>query len=399
LILPAWYPRPESPVDGIFIQDQAQCLARTFDVHVLVPRFVGWRDAWRGRWGPALSIERQDNVTVWRTRHVQMLPARVRTKPWGRPLSPAEAHARQYRAAILQGFKRLLKQRDKPDILHAHVVLPAGWTAAELGRRYGIPVVLTEHSGPFVVHMRTAGQRQMVRQAFGGVQCTLAVSPYLGGIMKEFWPGLEVGVLGNVVRTDFFTPGPAARRKQRFVFFLAALLYEAKGVQYALLALQELIRRGLAGVELVIGGDGPHRSELETMVRQLDLAAHCRFLGILDRVGIREQMRQCDAFVLPSLGETFCLVLAEAMACGKPVISTRCGGPEFVVPAEAGILVDTEEVSPLADAMGELVTGRRTFDASAIRASVVRRFGEEAFVENVARIYEEIWHRPQRAAA
>ena len=47
----------------------------------------------------------------------------------------------------------------------------------------------------------------------------------------------------------------------------------------------------------------------------------------LNREQVRERMQKCDVFVLSSLHETFGVVVGEAMACGKPVISTRCGGP------------------------------------------------------------------------
>ena len=102
-------------------------------------------------------------------------------------------------------------------------------------------------------------------------------------------------------------------------------------------------------------------------------------------------MQNCDVFVLSSLHETFGVVVGEAMACGKPVISTRCGGPEFVVNEETGVLVDVAKPQALADAMADFISDRVSFDPQAVRTSVVNRFSPEVFVRNVSAVYEQLW--------
>jgi glycosyltransferase involved in cell wall biosynthesis len=79
------------------------------------------------------------------------------------------------------------------------------------------------------------------------------------------------------------------------------------------------------------------------------------------------------------------------MACGKPVISTKCGGPEFVVTPETGILVPPADSEGLANAMEGFMTGKYKFEPTKIRESVKSRFGENAFLENISRVYEEVW--------
>jgi glycosyltransferase involved in cell wall biosynthesis len=91
------------------------------------------------------------------------------------------------------------------------------------------------------------------------------------------------------------------------------------------------------------------------------------------------------------LHETFGVVLGEAMACGKPVISTRCGGPEFVVNEETGVMVDVANPQEMADAMADFISGRVSFAPEAVRNSVVSRFSPEVFVRKVTAIYERFW--------
>jgi glycosyltransferase involved in cell wall biosynthesis len=79
------------------------------------------------------------------------------------------------------------------------------------------------------------------------------------------------------------------------------------------------------------------------------------------------------------------------MACGKPVIATRCGGPEFVVNEGSGVLVAPGDPAALAGAMREFVGGTIRYDAERIRRSVDERFGPEAFIRNIAAVYQSVW--------
>jgi len=282
----------------------------------------------------------------------------------------------------------------KPDIIHAHAVLPGGWVAVNLGRKYGIPVVLTEHSGPFSVHLQSKYQQCLVRETLTQVNRIIAVSPALARQIQTFHNPVQIEVVGNVIKTDFFVPlrdatidSPHPRTR----FLSVAILKKEKGLRYLVEAIHLLAQQGLTSFELLIGGDGPSRPVLEQMVRKLSLSNWCSFLGLLTQAEVKYWMQQCDVFVLPSLGETFGVVLGEAMACGKPVITTRCGGSEFVMTKETGMLVDVENPVALANAMDEFISRRVTFNPNVIRQSVSERFGEEIFLRNISSIYEQIW--------
>jgi len=382
LILPSWYPTRTYPVNGIFVRDQAREISKRYDVAVLYPRWAGCRDMLTCRFGPRSKNEEEAGLMVCRERALVPLPRQF------------ELGYYLYFRAAKRGFEKLLSTWGNPDMIHAHVVLPAGWAASLLGRRYGIPVVLSEHSGPFSMHLRSRGQRHLVRETLSRIDRVIAVSPTLEREIETFHQGAEIRVVGNVIRTEFFSPlngGPERARPRGLRFFSAALLNEKKGMHYLIEAMDLLAQRGVASFELTIGGDGPAKHALEQRVRNLGLSDRCRFLGMLTPLEVRNWIRKSDVFVLPSLRETFSIVLGEAMACGKPVIATRCGGPEFIVTEETGVLVDAANASALADAMDQFVTGKVTFNPDLIRQSVVERFGEETFLCAISKIYEELW--------
>lgn len=378
LLLVNWYPNAMSPVSGVFIRDQARLLAERFAVNVLAVQPVGLRTAFRNP--RHHRIEHDGNMAVYRVYA---------------PTPPYIPHLHFLSSAYTawRELHRYIRHYRPPDLIHAHVVLPCGWIAARAFQAWGIPAVLTEHTSPFTVHLYTSFQRRLVRETMRSIP-VLAVSPALRQRILEFVPTADVRVLGNVINTRFFTPADViledeSRTKKRFLTI--ALLSDQKGINYLLQAASLLRARVDCPFELVIGGDGTERQRLQRLAQQLGLTNVCRFVGLLDRTQVRDWMRWCDVFILPSIHETFGIVLGEAMACGKPVIATRCGGPEFVVEDGCGTLVPIADVRALADAMEQFLLGQVQYDPLRVRESVCARFGEDAFLRNIETIYNEIW--------
>ena len=382
LFIPSWFPNQDDPISGIFILEQAVALSQEFDVAVLIPGMAAWRNVLNPNAADKSVKETQSGLTVYRE--------------FARPMIPHGGESIDYDTfarAAESGLKKIVKEWGKPDVIHAHVVLPAGWSALRLAKRYGIPIVMTEHSSPFSMHLGTELSRRYVRETLTSVDRLIAISPALAEQLLGFEPGLNIDVIGESVRTDFFVPAENRAQPDRHGkrFFVAARLAEQKGLDHLITAVRLVADKGLNSFELVIGGDGPDRAKLEGLAKNLGVAERCHFLGGLNREQVKERMQACDVFVLSSLHETFGVVVGEAMACGKPVISTRCGGPEFVVDEETGVLVDVGKPEALADAMAEFILDRVSFDSQAVRNSVVNRFSPEVFARNVAAVYEQVW--------
>jgi len=377
LFIPSWYPSEADPISGVFIKEQAHALAMENDVAVLIPGLSSWRETLQQK--QLSTVDRSGPVAVYRE--------------FARPLIPHGPERIDYQTfarAAHNGFKKVLNEFGKPDVIHTHVVLPAGYSALKLAERYSIPIVLTEHSSPFSMHLDTELKRELVKKTLTGVGQVVAISPSLAEQLKKFVPDLQIKVIGELVSTEFFVPTTNGNGAHPLRFFVVARLAEQKGLSYLLRAVELLKKTEVRPFELVLGGDGPDRGDLERLVAELGITDQCRFLGSLDRAGVKEWMNKSDVFVLSSLHETFGVVVGEAMACGKPVISTRCGGPEFVVTDETGVLVDVASAESLAGAMAEFLRGRVSFDAANIRRSVVERFGADAFLRNITAVYDAV---------
>ena len=120
------------------------------------------------------------------------------------------------------------------------------------------------------------------------------------------------------------------------------------------------------------------------------MSEQVEFLGKLTREQVKNQMLNSDAFVLSSEYETFGVVLVEALALGKPIIATKCGGPESIVSKEVGYLVEKNSIDNLAKAMRDLIETYSQFEARQIREYCAIEFSEEAVVKKLEIIYTDI---------
>jgi glycosyltransferase involved in cell wall biosynthesis len=132
-------------------------------------------------------------------------------------------------------------------------------------------------------------------------------------------------------------------------------LSEQKGHSILLEAAARLAKDGKE-FELVLVGGGELREALERRMQALDLEGRVRITGFVSQERVVEELRAARALVLPSLGEGLPVVIMEAFALGRPVVSTFIAGiPELVMPGLNGWLVPAGSVDALAAAVAEVL--------------------------------------------
>jgi glycosyltransferase involved in cell wall biosynthesis len=110
-------------------------------------------------------------------------------------------------------------------------------------------------------------------------------------------------------------------------------------------------------------------------------------------------MRRSALLVLPSRSESFGSVLVEALACGTPVVATRCGGPEDIVADEVGVLVSKEDPEALAAALEHVLATRGSYDRARLRAHAVRHFSWDGIAGQYAQLYQDVLGQRRPAPA
>jgi glycosyltransferase involved in cell wall biosynthesis len=375
LVLPSWYPSPGHPLNGVFFREQAKILHEAgFPVGVVFPDLRRLRTM-----SPDALRENHFQVSAGREKG---LPT-VRLNGWNVP------SARLRRRLFCQGAKILAgcyaRRYGVPDLVHAHSTLWAGVGAVDIAEELGSRVMITEHHSGFIRDQIRSWQVPWIERSLERADRLTAVSAHLQSALKPFASGTDIYVTPNVVDADHFELADR-RGHEGFTFLTVSFLNHKKAVDVLIEAFA-LAFGDSDDVRLTVGGDGPLRNELKELARRRGVGSQIQFLGMLNRREVRNVMGKADGFVLPSLWETFGVVLIEAMATGLPVLATRCGGPEELVGEETGILVEPGDVHDLAAGLRELRRTASSYTPEAIRERTVNRYGKRAFVRRMSAHY------------
>ena len=230
------------------------------------------------------------------------------------------------------------ERRLRPDVVYAHFLVPSGLLAALATRA---PLVVTAH-GRDVRNVGAipgvgAATRAVVRRA----ATVIAVSDYLRRELEAKVPDArgKTAVISSGVDLERFRVEPPPDGAPRFLCL--GSLTERKNV----LRLARAFAR-LGEGTLTFVGDGPLRAALEPL-RGVEI------VGAVSNDDVPARISAARVVCQPSLIEPFGQALLEAMACGRPVVATRIGGPPEFVPADAGVLVDPLDEEALARALAE----------------------------------------------
>jgi glycosyltransferase involved in cell wall biosynthesis len=391
IVVPSWFPSPQTPLAGIFFAEQTQLLAKhapTIEVHVFaVPR----RDFEIPFKRP---VEALGVLARWRRspKHgmravaANYLVHRFQSLAW----SDRVAHGGLLHEArrMARVAHRIERERGPFDLVHAHVSHPAGFVAAGLARILGTPLVISEHMSPFPFDdMRGPDGRP-----FDDVLSPLAAAARVTAVSRAHaasiarWIDRPIDVFPNFIDETRFAPGSRVA-EEPFRFLSVGHLVPQKGFDVLLRALAICHAAG-ERYHLTVVGEGYEHDALQSTARELGLEQSVTWLGAPERSTMPDIYRAADAFVLASRHESFGVVVIEALASGLPVVATQCGGPEEIITADVGELAPPEDPAALADAMGRLA--RRRFDRPTIRRYFETTYSASAVVPRLERLYGEV---------
>lgn len=289
-------------------------------------------------------------------------------------------------------FQVYVKKYGKPDIIHAHNMLFGGLIGHIFSEKYGVPLFLTEHSSEHCYAHLDFFSREHAAKGFRQIKNITAVSPALIKQLRDKYSIAEDKIewFPNVIPSDFEEEELAVKSIEKdFLFLNVANLIPLKG-QLDLIEAFYLVQDKMPTSKLKIVGGGPLEQELKLIVEKYNLQKKVSILGYCNRTEVLDQMKLCNVFVFPSHYETFGVVLIEALAQGKPVIATTCGGPECIVNERNGLLVAPKDAEGLSQALYKMYLDDNNYKAQEIRKDLIERFGNQKFMERVNLTYNKI---------
>lgn len=241
-----------------------------------------------------------------------------------------------------------LLDRHPVDVVHVHagVVSPFAWSSIRAARKRGIPTLVTIHSvwGP-LAGPGFAASDVLLRWSRWGATLSAVSSVAARRIAGSVSGAGEVLVVPNGIDPAAWIIDPApsdpARLRLASVMRMAPRKRTLPLVRIIEAAAVQL--RGDVAVSAVLVGDGPERSRAEKYVRDNGLDSTITFAGRLDRDGIKSVFASSDAYVQPSVKESFGLAALEARTAGLPVVArSQTGTTEFIRDGVQGLLADDD---------------------------------------------------------
>ena len=286
------------------------------------------------------------------------------------------------------------------DILHVHYAIPhasAAYMAKQILASNGIhiPVVTTLHGTDITLVGKDRTYKPVVTFSINQSDGVTAVSQDLkNDTCKFFEIKKDIKVIPNFIDLNRF------QHKAQNHFKIAIAPNEEKIIVHTsnfrkVKRVPDVVKIFAKIVEqipakLLLAGDGPERSEVEQLVRELNLKDSVRFLGKLDAV--EEILSVSDLFLLPSETESFGLAALEAMACKLPVISSNAGGiPELNIDGVTGFLNEVGDIDGMAANAIHILENQERLDAFKARALAhAKTFDIALIMPQYEAFYQEI---------
>jgi glycosyltransferase involved in cell wall biosynthesis len=279
-----------------------------------------------------------------------------------------EKYGAEYKAALRARnalfFVELFK-RERVRHFHVHFANRAAHTAMFVKAISGIPFSITAHGQDF---MGDLGSDELLRELCAAAEFVGAETDYSREMLSARCPESRDKIFRVYNGIDLSRFPVSATRQHSFDtirFLSTGRLVPFKGFDILIDACAQLQKRGLDFACEIIG-DGPLRKELEERLLKQNLLERIHFAGEQSQGYVLRALRNCDIFVLASTvdergaSDIFPTVIAEAMASGKPVISTTVAGiPELVANGETGILVPRDDAGALTDAMERIARDQK----------------------------------------
>lgn len=375
LALPKWYPNAEDVQLGDFIQKQFEAVS-----HVARVSVVYVAPATQASW----HVDESSAGDLWEIRSF------FRSAKNGPAVFRRAVNFLRYWRTMATALAWVRKERGKPDLAHVHVLTAPALVARWLKLKWSLPYLVTEHGSSYITdawQTRSPVTKAVDRWLMRDAARVTAVSPHLAAALQRNGLAKDLVVVPNIVPgmdRPLPAPGPATD-----FLMVADVVDNIKNISGVLRAFQKA-SAGRPEWRLTIIGGGLDLKMLQELSRTIGVDAQVQWLGRMENTAVLDRMAVCGTVIINSNVETFSIVTGEALALGKPVIATRCGGPEAFIRDANGVLIPPNDDAALAAAMLDVAAKHGEFQPQKQRDSLGGKFTPSAVAQQYLTVYRSI---------
>lgn len=371
--LASWYPSNTYPTNGDFIQRHAQAV----DKPLLVIHTVHSPDI-----ADPYVFEVRKNGMI-----TELILYFRQPSEGGNILKRIQYHWRylKYTKFLL---RKVIAQCGKPALIHVHVPMKMGLLATWAKRKWDIPYIVSEQSSKYVgdstdhFSRRNARHKAQVSGIFRGAIAVTNVSETVGRLLQELFTLRHVDVIYNLADSREFHYRPK-QPTPVFHFIHVSTLTKQKNVEGMLRVFSRIYQDRQDFSLKLVGG------ETGVPVRAFDDYPWLSCTGVLPHERVAPEMQDADALVMFSRDENFPCVIAEALCCGLPVITSNAGGSGELIHSGNGIVVQVGDEAALEKAIRRMLDHRFTYNGEEIAREASARLGHKAIGSAFLELYRK----------
>jgi len=398
LVISHLYPQLKNPIKGIFVHNQVKTLVKKQNCNIIVVSPIPYcpkiLTKFKKKWQEYYSVPQKskiDDINIFYPKYLH-LP--------GKNLFGLSS----YLMAIGLRFSlgHILK-RFKPDIIHAHTLIPDGYAVNLLKKYFKVPVVCTLHGSDINKYpYYNLITNKICRNAIKSTDQLITVSKCLENNVKKIAEPKKITTIYNGVDIKIFNKSSKynklLRKKlhidngSKIILFIGRIEIN-KGIIELISAFKKL-NRFLKARLLIIG----EKSNEKIVERTLIKNKSDKRIIILKRIEnkmIPQYINMSSLLVLPSYHEGLPMVVCEAMSCGKPVIATKVGGILEVLKDNVnGLIVPAKDINALANAMEKIINNKalRIKMGKVARKQIKHKSNIEKNCRILKKLYEKLFN-------
>lgn len=368
-------------IANMFVKEQAKSLSNYVEeINVLVPVPYG------------LAIKRRKKYSNYRIKNINIYFIRYLNPLFFLFIKFGKVWVNFEIKSLIKFIKN---KKINFDLIHAHYSWPSGAVAIELKKRYGVPVIITEHTSITLNKLLSRGTRIAFKtwKNTDGIICVSRTS--LDKLLKALTYETKLYYITNGFDKNKFInlEKKIARERlnlldKKHILLTVGRLSSEKGQIHLIEAIKLLSN---TDIKCIFIGDGPLRKSLQKRIDELRLSDNVRLIGSKPHAEISLWLNAADFFVLPSLHENMPTVMFEALAVGLPFVGTKVGGvPEIITSEDYGLLVEPGNAKDLADKIQ--IALNKEWDREKIR-EYAQQFTWDNIARQILEVYKEVLNK------